>query len=154
MVVQKSKLVQSHFCNKCGGLMRQVMMPFKSESIKFVKINQCKICRFWHEIQMSFLNNGKELRIIFSLKTGFIFRGIIIRISPSYHIVFQNYPLLFYSNKVIIMTAELSYSLENTYFCEKCGSIMLFRRIISSKNRRKSFMEIYQCDVCRFWHYA
>ncbi|MFX1238348.1 MAG: hypothetical protein ACFFAS_06285 [Promethearchaeota archaeon] len=52
------------------------------------------------------------------------------------------------------MTAELSYSLENTYFCEKCGSIMLFRRIISSKNRRKSFMEIYQCDVCRFWHYA
>ncbi len=49
MVVNNSKSTHSPYCDKCGGLMRQVLMPYQSETVKFVKIHQCIICRFWHE---------------------------------------------------------------------------------------------------------
>ncbi|MBN1803097.1 MAG: hypothetical protein JW891_16420 [Candidatus Lokiarchaeota archaeon] len=52
------------------------------------------------------------------------------------------------------MTVEYDYNTDRRLFCEKCGSLMISRRMISRTNRSRSFVEIYQCDVCRFWHHA
>ena len=36
--------------------------------------------------------------------------------------------------------------------CEKCGSSMFQRKIASKNSKPVIFIEIIQCEVCRFWH--
>ncbi|MFX1275821.1 MAG: hypothetical protein ACFFBP_04355 [Promethearchaeota archaeon] len=47
------------------------------------------------------------------------------------------------------MTVEY---VQNSLSCEKCGSLMIPRKMASQKLRPVKFIDIYQCDVCRFWH--
>jgi len=51
------------------------------------------------------------------------------------------------------MTVEYSVSVKSS-FCEKCGSQMFPRRIASTISKPVEFIDIIQCDVCKFWHHA
>ncbi|MFX1411449.1 MAG: hypothetical protein ACFFA6_13945 [Promethearchaeota archaeon] len=37
------------------------------------------------------------------------------------------------------------------HICDKCGNVMITRKIANNHSKEKTFEKVLQCIVCRYW---